>query len=197
MKKGHFLYITCILVILSCKRDEVVMNSGSSDRVEYEIISLEGDTIHKGFQHYKVKKYKDKSEFLYCFIDTTDKAPNDSACFLYTLFNDSDSIILYGKITCILTGIKYYTVDSLRYKICKYYYDDLHMKDEESEFLLNDKYGLIQIYSLAWNNFVTIDLDSTTKKLNKLLINDTSLFVLRSDNKREYYKALHKKIYNQ
>jgi hypothetical protein len=101
---------------------------------------------------------------------------------------------LYNRDTCKLTSCKDLIVNGKIYKICKYFFDHPEVYDDALEFFVNDSLGLLQVYALNWNKYARFDTDSMRILMNNLLLKDTSNFVRRQDNLKEYYEELEKRI---
>ncbi len=146
-----------------------------------------GTTKWKGIKIFKRNISANEIQFQYMDTNVTKngiiKAPFK---LTFTIFKDNDTLILNGKDTCYKTGCKIYKINEKNYYIKKYMYDDKAVIDEESEFLINDSTGILQVYSLVWGNYVTFIKDTLSQILNDNLLSDTTIFVRTKKNSHEY-----------
>ena len=104
----------------------------------------------------------------------------DTLGFSLWLNANSDTIMNIYGLNCPLVSTKVIQIDSINYKLCKYYYDIENSNDEETSFFYNENYGLLVGFNNGWGILsYTFEYDKISKILVDSILNDRSGFFQR------------------
>lgn len=190
MKKNTCVIICIYLFLQSCNISNNRYSNVRNDTVKFTLRTMGGEIEREGIELFKKISHKETVEFRYYIPSIIDSITKDTAFNSYTIFKNSDSLLLFGDDTCFLLDSKRFLIDNKFYQINKYFMNQENVIDEESEILFNDSVGIIQEYPLNWNFYATHIMDTLSQKLNDALLMDTSLFVKRINNKNKYHNIL-------
>lgn len=150
----------------SSKPDRVIqLNCYGLEYVE-SLGSLAERITHSDTVYLEKELKNDTLNFTYRFTDKS-----TALSFAKSIKSDS-SIYIYGH-DSKLTGVKIYRIENVDYPICRYYYDEQSVADEESSYFYHCDYGILVTYNNGWNDLVySIFYDATSKMLVDSIIND-------------------------
>lgn len=197
MKIKLISLLSFLAFLTGCHSGPFNKNASKLELVRITNYKLDGLIKSKNTALYKSIISTNTKEFRYYLPSMIDTIKKDTFYFSYVMSRDDNSFLLVDNKKCPLTGKKSYKIDNNDFVINKYLYDEENSFDEEKEILINDSVGLIQVYSLVWGIISTHIKDSLTSQLNRALITDTTLFVMKESNIHVYNKNLIEKIKKQ
>ncbi len=189
--------LSFVAFLTGCHSGSFNKNASKLELVRITNYKLDGLIKSQNTALYKSIISTNIKEFRYYLPSMIDSIKKDTFYFSYVIDRDDNSFLLVDNKKCPLTGKKSYKIDNMDFVINKYLYDEENSFDEEREILINDSAGLIQVYSLVWGIISTHIKDSLTSQLNRALITDTTLFVMKESNIHVYNQNLIEKIKKQ